>query len=47
MRLHRYFAPIDVPQLLKMKLPAPHVPKVKDTMSNPNLTLTREGPTLK
>ena len=35
-RLHRYFAPMDVPQMLKMKLPAPHVPKVKGTIPNPS-----------
>ena len=36
-RLHRYFATIDMPQLLKMRLPPPHVPKVNLT---PTLTLT-------
>ena len=36
-RLHRYFAAIDMPQLLKMKLPPPHVPKVNLTLT---LTLT-------
>jgi hypothetical protein len=43
-RLHRYFASMDMPQLLKMKLPAPHVPTVQDNMDTSNFDSFEDVP---
>ena len=44
MRSHAFFASLNVAQLLRMKLPTPHIPEIADIMDTRNFPFYEDVP---